>query len=406
MKRPSAAVVLLLILAQIALPAPSRACSIAMSIWYSIEGAEAILLVRIESLETHVIQPPARESVLGGPRKRTAAVLRVLEEWKGDVPVTIDADLGEEYSRPRWKQGEVFVAFLESGHVSAAQGRESRSSTYETLASMIADRPHEIPEDPAFPRTRAELDRMRRDAEVADDAFEAWMADRWSLNRVLTLDGYSEDSDFAALGDVVRLAVKLHAAGSDDAARLDWHITAAAHRATRREGLFELYSFIRFPLPPMEFHVFETEDSDEGQELAPDTEQYPADDAEPPPSLNREQLRRLAEGFAKEPAVNETSVTMLQLLSSYPDLEVDRAAASVVEAGLLLRPIPGWVLEMVDEALERYGDNFIGRDDRDPRGRPIYTGQGENTLPTIWEVARRELGIPQVLPAVPPGGDD
>ena len=99
---------------------------------------------------------------------------------------------------------------------------------------------------------------------------------------------------------------------------------------------------------------------------------------------------------------------MLRLLAGYPDLEVDRTAAAVIEAGLLMRPIPDWVLEMVDEALKRYGDDFaarIGRDDRDPRGRPIYTGEGENTLPTIWEVARRELGIPQVLPAVAPVRD-
>jgi len=70
-----------------------------------------------------------------------------------------------------------------------------------------------------------------------------------------------------------------------------------------------------------------------------------------------------------------------------------------------LRPIPDWVLKMVDVALRRYGDDFsarIGRDDRDPRGRPIHTGEGENTLPTIWEVARRELGIPAVAPAQVP----
>jgi hypothetical protein len=60
---------------------------------------------------------------------------------------------------------------------------------------------------------------------------------------------------------------------------------------------------------------------------------------------------------------------------------------------------------MVEATLRRYGDNFanrIGRDDRDKDGRPIYTGWGENTLPTIWEVARRELGIPSVVPAETP----
>ncbi len=96
----------------------------------------------------------------------------------------------------------------------------------------------------------------------------------------------------------------------------------------------------------------------------------------------------------------------MKLLEGLPDLEVDRAAAAVVEAGLLVRPIPAWVTAMV--AASRCGgtatasQDRIGRDDVDPRGRPIYTGEGENTLPTIWEVARRDLGIPEVAPAAAP----
>ncbi len=152
-------------------------------------------------------------------------------------------------------------------------------------------------------------------------------------------------------------------------------------------------------MDPPETFVSEDEPGEDTEEPAWEAE------VEPPSRLTDEQLQRLAEGFAREPAVDYSDLTMLRLLAGYPDLEVDRTAAAVIEAGLIMRPIPDWVLEMVDEALKRYGDDFaarIGRDDRDPRGRPIYTGEGENTLPTIWEVARRELGIPQVLPAVAP----
>ncbi len=132
-----------------------------------------------------------------------------------------------------------------------------------------------------------------------------------------------------------------------------------------------------------------------------------AGEFEEPPAetLTEAELARLADAFAREPALDSSDLRMLKLLEGYADLEVDRAAASVVEAGLLERPIPAWVPAMVAATLRRYGDSFearIGRDDVDSRGRPIYTGEGENTLPTIWEVARRELGIPQVAPAAAP----
>ena len=411
MKKPSAVVALLLVVGQITLPTSSRACGFVMSIWYSIKGADAILLVRIESLEVREFVPGALPSVLGAPRKRTAATLRVLETWKGDASAKIDVDLGENYVPTSRKEGDVFVAFLRSGNNEiAAQEREHRLASYDRFVARLEERPDLSPVDDAgLPRSRAELAAIRRDDEVAFDAFEAWMADRWSLFHFLNLDEYREESDLNAIRDVIRLAVRVQADGADDAsARLDWHVTAAEHRATRSEGLVELYALLDFPIPPMETDVSEEDEevADDAGAFPSDTEEYVPDEPEPPqPQLTRDQLRRLAEGFAREPAVGEADVTMLRLLATYPDLEVDRTAASVVEAGLLLRPIPEWALEMVDEALKRYGDNFadrIGRDDQDSRGRPIYTGEGENTLPTIWEVARRQLGIPSVLPAEAP----
>jgi hypothetical protein len=400
MKKPSAVVVLLVVFAQIAFPVPSRSCGIVMSIWTYIDEAETIALVRIERLDAHELSASETEPAWPVPRKRTAAELRVLERFKGDTPATISVDLGEDYGSMRWKVGDVFVALLQRGAERAAREREFESYQYEHFEAQLDENREQVQEDFGFPRSSEDLEKMRRDSVAAHDAFEAWMANRWSLFNYLRFDEYSEETDFEAARDVVRLAVELQADGSDDAERLDWHIAAAAHRATRGEGLIDLYYLLDFRSAPMEVNV--PEDESEVGEEEPVSEDVKLSSEElAKPELSREQLRRLAEGFAREPAVDETDLTMLRLLAPYPDLEVDRAAASVIEAGLRLRPIPEWVTEMVDEALKRYGDNFadrIGRDDVDSRGRPIYTGEGENTLPTIWEVARRDLGIPVVAP--------
>ncbi len=407
MKTPATVVVvLLLVFAQIVFPVPSRACGIVMSIWSYIEGAEAIALVRIESLDAHELGASASEPVWSVPRKRTVAELRVLERFKGDTPDTISVDLGEDYGSTHWEVGEVFVALLQRGAERAAQEREFESYRYELYSSQLDENPDQVRARFGHPQSREDLERMRRDSDEAYDAFEAWLANRWAMYHSLRLDEYSEDTDIEAIAEVVRLAVELQADGSDDADRLDWHVTAAEHRATRSEGLIDLYYLLDFRTEPMEVYVLEDDSEAETEELAI-VEEEPAspEEAKPAPELTRDQFRRLAEGFAREPAVDGSDLNMLRLLAGYPDIEVDRTAAAVIEAGLLMRPIPDWVLEMVDEALKRYGDDFaarIGRDDRDPRGRPIYTGEGENTLPTIWEVARRELGIPQVLPAVAP----
>ncbi len=389
-------VVILVVFAQIVFPVPTRACGIVISVWSYIEGAEAIALVRIESMDAHELGASTSGTAWPLPRKRTVAELRVLEKLKGDPPATISVDLGEDYGSTYWKVGDVFVALLQRGAERAAQEREFDFYRYELYSSQLDENPDQIRLRLDHPQSREDLERMRRDSDEAYDAFEAWMANRWALYHSLRLDEYSEDTDIDAIADVVRLAVELQADGSDDAERLDWHVSAAEHRATRPEGLIDLYDLLDFRTE-IEVYVREYDSETDTEELSIVEE--------PAPELTRDQLRRLGEGFAREPAVDGSDLYMLRLLARYPDIEVDRAAASVIEAGLLLRPIPEWVTAMVDELLRRYGDSFadrIGRDDVDPHGRPIYTGEGENTLPTIWEVARRDLGIPQVLPAVAP----
>jgi hypothetical protein len=406
MKKPSAVVVFLLFLAQILLPPPTRACSIATSIFSDIVEADAIVLARIDRLEIHELGPASAKVIWSTPRRRTVATLRVLEAWKGNPPSTLDIDLGENYGSTNWKIGETFAVFLERGSEAAARVKEAQLSNYEMMADLLEGHPEIALEDSGFPQSREELDTMRRQAELAADAYEQWMGNRWSQVRVMGLESYPEEADRETLRELVRLAAELPARGDVSTARLDWHVRAAERRATRREGLNDLFYLIGITTEPMEVYVSEEDSDTDDEEISWENEPTTfEEEAETPAKLTRDQLRRLADGFAREPAVDQSDVTMLRLLADYPDLEVDRSAASVVEAGLLLRPIPRWVTEMVEETLKRYGDDFggrIGRDDVDPRGRPIYTGEGENTLPTIWEVARRELGIPAVLPAEPP----
>ncbi len=398
MKKPSAVVGLLLVAAQILLPAPSPGCGIAVSIWGSIENAEVVALVLIESLEVEELTAGSRWDSWSFPRKRLAARLRVLETWKGNPPGSIEVDLGEDYESGRtpWKVGGVLVAFLERGTENASARRKSQAHIYEILATMIDEQQEVMEADPGSPQTRVELDAFRRDSETAYDLYDKWMAQRWSLADVLVRD--DEDQDRDAWAKLIRFAVKLQTDGSDVAESLDWHVTAAERRATRYQGLLELsYMVLPQRVDPPEIYVSE----DGTDEATPGESPWSAEE-EPPAQLTLEQLRRLAEGFAREQSADHSDITMLRLLASYPDVEVDRAAAASIEAGLLLRPIPEWVTPMMEEALKRYGDRFadrIGRDDRDPRGRPIYSGPGENTLGTIWAIARRDLGIPEVPPA-------
>ena len=100
---------------------------------------------------------------------------------------------------------------------------------------------------------------------------------------------------------------------------------------------------------------------------------------------------------------------MLRLLAGYPDLEVDRTAAAVIEAGLLMRPIPDWALEMVDEALKRYGDEFAATGSA---GTTRILAAGRSTPARARTLCRpsgrsrrASSGSPKALPAVAPVQD-
>jgi hypothetical protein len=123
-----------------------------------------------------------------------------------------------------------------------------------------------------------------------------------------------------------------------------------------------------------------------------------------PEGLTDSQRSRLAAAFVRSPRVGFTDFAMLRLLRGRTDPQVDRTAASVVEAGLQREPIPDWVVPLVEEVLWRHGDDLkrrIGREEDDAFW-PFYLRGDDGALATIWESARHELGIPIVAPAQAP----
>ena len=383
MKKPSALLLVLLIAMPIAVPSPAPACPVIANLWDSVRHAELIVLARVESIE---IAPPTEDPDDTGDRSPDTAGLRILETWKGEPLAEVRVQFRASRRPAQYREGEIVLAFLERGETRVANALRADGDVDTESLLALGVEPEEIRE--------IQESVARRRQEVRE--FAEWAMGRW-LDQEPPSDeiGRPAESDRDNLREIVELAVRLQKArGGEPAAWREWLVAAAEHRITRGEAIYSLVWSSRV------VSNFPVEQNGEEAEAAEDDKDEPA-----LPPLTRDELARLAAGFVREPGLDYSDVMMLKLLADHPDVEVDRVAASVIEAGLLERPIPEWVPPLVAEALRRYGDDFavrIGRDDRDPRGRPIYTGEGESTLPTIWEVARRELGIPSVIPAEAP----
>ena len=354
MKKPPAAVVLLTLLSLL-LPTSSPACPIT-TLWDQIADADLIVVARVERIEADPASAdPSIEEPSADPHNVT---LRILETWKGSAES--DVQVAFPWGAPSdFEVGDILVQFLERGETRARRSRESLTE----MEGVMADLAREAEEsgDESIEWTAEDQADSWRQVEK----FTEWSAGRWFPIHFWPDLRNADDEVLEAVKDLVEQAVRLQAAGASEEEKTDWSVSAVERYATRRYGLWDLS----------------------------------------PGNLTDDQRRRLAAAFVREPAVNETDFYLLGLFEGYTSFDVDRAAAAVIEAGFLIEPIPWWVTAMVDEALKRYGDSFadrIGRDDRDSHGRLIYTGKGQNTLPTIWEVARRELGIPIVLPAEAP----
>jgi hypothetical protein len=378
--KKSAIVVLALVPFVLGFPSALPACSFSPELFGLSVRAEAILLVRIEGVDNSTPLPQGEWVENADHFEENSVTLRVLETWKGPAMTEVRMEV---FDASPYRVGDVMLAFLKSGETRTA-------ATEDWLDEWVPENPEELA--------------LRAKAREENRRFAAWSAGRWfSAGNAPSSIAFPREQDRAVIKDLLLAAIRLQSSGTIDPPDLrDWFVSAAEHRVTRSEGL----SRLQWELVPATYRLVDA-DSEEAEEEPMDASETEVEDAveSAPEPLTKDQLARLAAGFARDPAVDASDATMLRLLADYPDLEVDRTAASLVEAGLQLRPIPSWVTEIVELALARYGDVFadrIGRDDIDKEGRPIYTGEGENTLPTIWEVARRELGIPSVAAAVAP----
>jgi len=359
-KPPAIAVVLLVIASLIALPARSAACPMFLSLWDVIDQADWIALVRVARIE---VEPDPGNPAAGVSEEHEVAVLEALGVWKGPSEIEARVDLEPGAPAP-YAEGDLVVVFLERGESRAKRLRDANAPTSREELLELGVEEEDV----------AQILETSAEEQETSLRFESWAQGRWLHVSERALP--ESDADLAALREIVRTAARLQAAvpvSFED--RLDWLVSVVERRAFRDEALYSL-------LP---------------QES----------------SLTEEQLARLAGAFLGAPSVDASDIDMLNLLARYEGAEVDMAAASVVEAALGMSPIPGWATSMVDAALRRYGDDFserIGRDDRDPAGRLVYMEGTRDTLPTIWAVARRDLGIPEMPPAErplrPPRGYD
>ena len=170
--------------AQIVFPVPSRACGIVMSIWSYIEGAEAIALVRIESLDAHELGASASETgLVGAAREDRGGAPGAREIRRGHAGHDIRRSRRGLRLRPHWEVGEVFVALLAKRRRTSGTGERSssRTATMSSYSSQLDENPDQVRARFGHPQSREDLERMRRDSDEAYDAFEAWLANRWAM---------------------------------------------------------------------------------------------------------------------------------------------------------------------------------------------------------------------------------
>jgi len=396
MKKPSITVVLLVGSIQLIAPTLSSGCTIIPSLWQLAGSADLVVVARVVRIESDELIPAPREQA--GESETRTVLVDVLEVWKGSPPA--DLRVTFQYGAPRdLVPGKDVLLFLERGETEAQHRREALAmwdapaapdietesdddaETWDTDDVFVppevdAESDDENEEEFAWTaEDEAELQAERRQARAVEEEqlrrFEPWAAGRWlPIDMSWAAFHATWDRDRERLAQLVRRAASLQSAGSVSRSdRTAWLVSASDHPATRGEALWQLLAQRR--------------------------------------RLTDDDFSNLAASFVRGPAVDESDLVMLRIFAGRPNLDVDRAAAAVVEAAIRMPRISAWVVSFVQATLRRYGDDFsarIGRDDRDVRGRPIYTGPGENTLWTIWEVARRDLGIPEVPPAEPPPG--
>lgn len=311
-----------------AFPIPPR------TLWSLAEEADLIVVAKVISV--------SRPETPTGDFDSDLARLQVLETWKGRARATLDVPFTSAMicpAPPRYVPGETVLAFLTDG--------DAWVDTHLGDGDLI-------------PEERTGFERFRG----------KWITVSLSYGSL-----YPDPTELPVFRQRTREAVALQARGRvPEEERVAWLVRAAASRATRWHGLYEL-------MPESDaFHS--------AYDRRPD---------EPAATLTRAQLDQIAAGFVREPVVDGTLPMALTVLAGHEDAAVDRTSVSAVEAVLGSNDrLPYWTRDVLKLVIARFGDPGADR----------WLGPCEDlcfepdpaAMRSGWQQARAALRIPKVAP--------
>ena len=97
-----------------------------VTLWQLVAQADIVVLARVERIE--IAERPV-DGPIEGAWDRDIAVLRILETWKGDPRSEIRVSYCSTMmcpAPPRFEEGEVVLAFLETGETQMVRGAQPR----------------------------------------------------------------------------------------------------------------------------------------------------------------------------------------------------------------------------------------------------------------------------------------
>lgn len=209
-------------------------------------------------------------------------------------------------------------------------------------------------------------------------AFLSRDGERWHTVALSYGTHYPAPADIGDYRDRVREAADLQSRRRlPESERIDWQVRAAARRATRWDGLYEL-------VPRGDsLHSFYDRKLDQRAGSA---------------KLTDAQYRALTTGFIEQPSVDRTLPMFLSLLEGRPNHAFDRAAIAALERVLLADEPPWWIGEAMAPLLRRLGDPAP-----EARLAPLgdtFDDKDRFAVRAIWARAKADLGLPEI-PAAP-----
>jgi len=121
MKKSPVAVILLAVLF-LALPAPSPACGIAMTLWDLVQSADLVAVARVVRVDS---DPTPFEPFPDGDDSHDVVVLDLLETWKGTDVGQIRVDVPSRLTMDPYVEGAVVLVFLKRGESVARDWRHA-----------------------------------------------------------------------------------------------------------------------------------------------------------------------------------------------------------------------------------------------------------------------------------------